>query len=132
MNKRKKIKTLVELGKDILIIVLICSALWMLGSGTMGQRLDLGRQDLPQSRLHVLHQLVECFATLQLLLNIRRGIGRCLLRRIGALFLPMPLRRLHKAHLHQCFKGALRRLFIHLQPMGSRRQRKLSVRLCNI
>ena len=48
MNKRKKIKTLVELGKDILIIVLIFSALWMLGSGTMGQRLDLGRQDLPQ------------------------------------------------------------------------------------
>ena len=45
MDKRKTLRTAVELGKDVLIVLLACSALWMLFSNGLMQRLDLGRED---------------------------------------------------------------------------------------
>ena len=45
MDKRKKLSRAVELGKDVLIIALICSAVWMLTSGGLMKRLDLGESD---------------------------------------------------------------------------------------
>lgn len=39
MDKRKKLSAMVELGKDVLIVGLICSALWMLTSGGLMKRL---------------------------------------------------------------------------------------------
>lgn len=45
MDKRKRLRTVVELGKDVLIFLLVCSALWMLFSNGLMQRLDLGRED---------------------------------------------------------------------------------------
>ena len=41
MDKRNKLRQAVELGKDILIIALICSAVWMLTSGGLMKRLEL-------------------------------------------------------------------------------------------
>lgn len=48
MDKRKKWHTAIELGKDLLIVLLTCSALWILGHGAMGQRLDLPRENVSQ------------------------------------------------------------------------------------
>lgn len=45
MDKRKRMQTVVELGKDVLIFLLTCSALWMLFSNGLMRRLDLGRED---------------------------------------------------------------------------------------
>lgn len=44
MDKRRIRRTTVELGKDILILLLTCSALWMLSRGGLFQSLELGRE----------------------------------------------------------------------------------------
>ena len=41
MDKRKTWRTAIELGKDVLIVVLACSAVWMLSSGGLWQRVTL-------------------------------------------------------------------------------------------
>ena len=41
MDKRKFLRTVIELGKDVLIIGLTCSALWMLRGGGLWQRVSL-------------------------------------------------------------------------------------------
>lgn len=48
MDKRKKLSTVVELGKDVLIIGLICSAVWMLTSGGLMKRLGQREEDSSQ------------------------------------------------------------------------------------
>jgi len=48
MDKRKKLRTAVELGKDILILLLTCSAVWMLVRGGLFNRLTLGEEDQAQ------------------------------------------------------------------------------------
>ena len=41
MDKRKTWRTAIELGKDVLIVALACSAVWMLRSGGLWQRVNL-------------------------------------------------------------------------------------------
>lgn len=48
MDKRNRRRTAVELGKDVLIVLLTCSALWMLGGSGLLQRLELSREESPQ------------------------------------------------------------------------------------
>ena len=48
MDKRKKLRTVVELVKDVLIIGLICSAVWMLTSGGLMKRLGQKETDSAQ------------------------------------------------------------------------------------
>ena len=48
MDKRKKLCAVVELGKDILIVGLICSAIWMLTSGGLMKRLGQREADPSQ------------------------------------------------------------------------------------
>lgn len=48
MNKRTKLETAIELGKDLLILLLACSALWMLAHSGLLQRLDLSGSDSPR------------------------------------------------------------------------------------
>ena len=45
MDKRKKLRAAVELGKDVLIVLLICSSVWMLTSGGLMKRLELRESD---------------------------------------------------------------------------------------
>ena len=49
MDKRKKLRTVVELVKDVLIIGLICSAVWMLTSGGLMKR--LGQQETDSAQI---------------------------------------------------------------------------------
>jgi len=48
MDKRNKLRTAVELGKDVLIVLLLCSAVWMLSRGGLINRLNLGEEDAAQ------------------------------------------------------------------------------------
>lgn len=48
MDKRKKLRTAVELGKDVLIILLICSAVWMLNNSGLMKRLEQRETDSAQ------------------------------------------------------------------------------------
>lgn len=48
MDKRKKLRAVVELGKDVLIIALICSAVWMLTNGGLMKRLGQRDEDSAQ------------------------------------------------------------------------------------
>ena len=47
MDKRKFLRTVIELGKDVLIIGLTCSALWMLRGGGLWQRVSLTDDRVP-------------------------------------------------------------------------------------
>ena len=47
MDKRKFLRTVIELGKDVLIIGLTCSALWMLRGGGLWQRVALVDNQTP-------------------------------------------------------------------------------------
>lgn len=46
MDKRKTWRTAIELGKDVLIVALICSAVWMLRSGGLWQRVNLSDESI--------------------------------------------------------------------------------------
>ena len=66
MDKRKKLRGLVELGKDVLIILLICSAVWMLASGGLMQRLERRETDASHSSAMQNHAAVQEEAVLPL------------------------------------------------------------------
>jgi len=59
MDKHKTLDTAVELVKDILIIGLICSAVWMLTSGGLMRRLPLGREDAASYSATQTHAAVQ-------------------------------------------------------------------------
>ena len=48
MDKRRKWRGAIELGKDVLILLLACSALWMLSSMGLFQRVNLTKPQQPQ------------------------------------------------------------------------------------
>ena len=48
MDKRKKWRGAIELGKDVLILLLACSALWMLSSVGLFRRVNLTKPQQPQ------------------------------------------------------------------------------------
>ena len=48
MDKRKMWRTAIELGKDVLIAALACSAVWMLRSGGVWQRVSLTDDRIPE------------------------------------------------------------------------------------
>ena len=48
MDKRRKWRAAIELGKDVLIVLLACSALWMLSNLGLFQRVNLSKPQQPQ------------------------------------------------------------------------------------
>ncbi len=73
MDKRKKLRTAVELGKDVLIVALICSALWMLGRGGLISRLGEESPDRVESQQNSTQVQAEPVRPMRLTATLQGG-----------------------------------------------------------